>query len=107
MNSILLSALMFIQLPAPVAPNALTTPTLTTTPFDAQALRAHCDQALEGLRAGRTQAPTLLEPRERAVLQHAHLASTDLAGLRAAGLSNDEWTYVAVGALVVIVLILI
>lgn len=107
MNTTLLAALMSIQLLASAAPTALTRPTRTTPPIDAQALRAHCDQALEGLRAGRTRAPALLEPGERAVLQHAHLAGADLAGLRAAGFSNEQWTWVAVGALVVIVLILI
>jgi hypothetical protein len=107
MNPTLLAVLLSIQLLAPMAPTAFTGPTRTTPPFDGQALRAHCDQTLEGLRAGRTQAPTLLEPGERAVLQHAHLAGADLAGLRAAGLSNEQWTWVAVGALVVIVLILI
>jgi hypothetical protein len=107
MNPTLLAALMSIPLLAPAVPTALTRPTRTTSAFDAQALAAHSDQALEGLRAGGTRAPALLEPGERASLERAHLAGADLAELRAAGLSNEQWTWVAVGALVVIIVILI
>lgn len=107
MSATLLPAVLSVLLLAPAAPAVFTGPMRATAPFDAQALRAHCDQELEGLRAGRARAPARLERGERAALQQAHLAGADLADLRAAGLSNEQWTWVAVGALVVIVLILI
>lgn len=107
MNSALVTALVSIPLLVPATPSAFLGATRTITPFDAQALRALDAPSLEGLRAGRAQAPALLEHGERAALQQAHVAGADLAEMRAAGLSNREWTWVAVGALVVIILILI
>lgn len=107
MNLTLLTTLLSIPLLAPAAPIVLTGFVRTTAPFDTQALRAHCDPSLASLRAGRSEAPALLAPTERVALQQAQLAGPDLADLRAAGLSNQEWTWVAVAALVVIVLLLI
>ncbi|HVS18851.1 MAG TPA: hypothetical protein VMT18_09655 [Planctomycetota bacterium] len=107
MNPALVTALLSIPLLVPATPAAFLGATRTTTPFDAQALRALDAPGLEGLRAGRAEAPALLEHGERAGLQQAHAAGADLAEMRAAGLSNREWTWVAVGALVIIILLVI
>ncbi len=107
MNAHLITTVLSLSLLAPAAPDVVGGLRRAHAPFVATALRAHCDTGLEGLRAGSTQRPALLASGERAALQQAQSRSADLAHLRAAGLTNEQWTWVAVGALVVIVLLLV
>jgi hypothetical protein len=71
------------------------------------ALRAHCDASLESLRAGRIEPPTLLGAEDRAGLRAAESRSTDLEEMRAGELTDHEWTMIAVGALIVLIIVII
>jgi hypothetical protein len=70
-------------------------------------LRARFDPDLSSLRAGRVEAPSVFRADERAELTAASASSADLADLRGGYLTDHEWTLIAIGALVVLLIILI
>jgi hypothetical protein len=70
-------------------------------------LRSLCDAELGALRAGRLAAPEALAVDERAELQRAADEQVGLQDLRAGELTEHEWTLIAIGALVVLILVLI
>jgi len=74
----------------------------------AAALHARFDPSLGSLRAGRGAAPTALAAHERAELAAAQQHSSSLASLRAGfEPSDNEWMWLAIGAAIVIVIILL
>jgi hypothetical protein len=101
-----LTALLLLSL-APLTndPLARTVDPRVPSPHTLDALRASDDPALATLRAGRRAAPVLADS-ERSELRRADELGTELHELRA-GLTEREWTLIAVGAVVVLVLILI
>jgi uncharacterized membrane protein len=70
-------------------------------------LRARFVQDLAALRAGRVESPRVFRTDERAELTTATARSADLVNLRAGELTDHEWTLIAIGALVVLILVLI
>lgn len=95
-----------------VSPGALAHPLsirsgITTRGDEATHLRERCDASLETLRAGRTAAPTPLPTDDRLELRSAESRSADLLEMRAGELTDRQWTLVAVGALIVIIIILL
>lgn len=95
----------------PIASNlllALLAPVSTLSPTESAALHASFDPSLGALRAGRVEAPAAFGIRERSELAAAQDRSRSLAALRGGfEPSNDEWKWLAIGAGVVLVLVLI
>jgi len=86
----------------------LALPAQSQAPADVVALRARFDPSLESLRAGSVVAPTALGDHERTELAAAQQRTTTLDALRAGdGPTNDEWTWIAIGAAIVLLIILI
>jgi hypothetical protein len=78
------------------------------SPVDSSALHASFDPSLGSLRAGRVEAPAALGLHEQAELAAAQDRSRPLAALRAGfEPSNNEWKWLAVGAGIVLILVLI
>lgn len=72
------------------------------------ALHARFDPSLGSLRAGRVDAPAPLQAPERAQLASAQQDSASLEALRAgAGPSDHEWKWLAIGAGIVVLIILL
>ncbi|MCE9595314.1 MAG: hypothetical protein K8S98_14090 [Planctomycetes bacterium] len=78
------------------------------SPADAAALHASSDASLGSLRAGRVDAPAPFQANERAELAAAAQHGTALAALRA-GVepTHNEWTWLAIGAGIVLLIVLI
>jgi hypothetical protein len=75
---------------------------------DVVALHASFDPSLAALRAGRVEAPAPLATHARAELCAAQQHTTSLATLRAGdGPSDNEWKWLAIGAGVVLLIILL
>ncbi len=72
------------------------------------ALRAGARTELGLLRAGQREAPHACEAGLRASLRAAASAHPELAALRAgAGPTNNEWTWLAIGAGIVLLIVLL
>jgi hypothetical protein len=77
-------------------------------PAESAALHARFDPSLAGLRAGRVAAPTELAAQERAALAAAQQRSPALAALRGGfEMTDNEWKWLAIGAAIVLILVLI
>jgi hypothetical protein len=77
-------------------------------PTESTALHARFDPSLAGLRAGRVAGPTTLVAQERAALATAQQHSPALSAMRGGfEMSDNEWKWLAIGAAIVLVLILI
>jgi hypothetical protein len=94
-----------------IASNLLLTllaPAAALSPADTATLHASFDPSLGALRAGRVEAPVAFGMHERSELAAAQDRSRSLAALRGGfEPSNDEWKWLAIGAGVVLVLVLI
>lgn len=84
------------------------------TPGEAFALQASLERSpatratLEALRAGRAGAPESLRANDRAALAAAERQSTQLAALRGGSEPSDnEWKWLAIGAGIVLLIVLI
>ena len=87
---------------------AASVPATALSPVDATALHASFDPSLGSLRAGRTEAPAALAAHERSVLAAAETRSPALAALRAGyEPTSDQWRWLAIGGLVVLLIVLI
>jgi hypothetical protein len=71
------------------------------------AVGARDEPSLDSLRAGRIEAPAPLDAGERAALRSAESRSIDLLEMRAGQLTDREWTIMAVGGLIVLLIVLI
>ncbi len=77
-------------------------------PAESAALHARFDPSLAGLRAGRVAGPTELAARERAALAAAQQRSPALAAMRGGfEMSDDEFRWLVIGGLIVLILVLI
>lgn len=91
-----------------VAPAMLPARTTVLAPAAIVALQAHADPSLGALRAGGVNAPAAFDAQERLVLEAAQARSHALAALRAgAEPTNNEWKWLAIGAGIVLLVILI
>ena len=70
-------------------------------------LRGYNDPSLESMRAGHVAASAPLSADERAELAAAQRDSSSLADLRAGELTEKEWTWIAIGAAVLLLILLI
>jgi hypothetical protein len=95
--------------PAIAVVSAVTPPRMEALqPAEAAALRASSDSSLESLRAGNVDAPAPLSAAERADLAAAQQNSPALAEMRGGAVMTDhELTWLAVGALIVILVLVI
>ena len=76
--------------------------------FERAAMQARFDPSLDGLRAGTVVAPAAFDARARAELEVAERNSSSLLDMRAGfAPSNSEWTWIAIGAGVVLLLVLL
>ena len=77
------------------------------SPSAAVAVQGSVEPGLGAMRAGRAEAPSPLGAQERAELAAAEQQATDLATLRAGELSDKEWTWLAIGAGIVLLIVLL
>lgn len=86
-------------------------PLPSPAPLDSKmvaAMLAKADPQLELLRAGQTIAPRAIDAGARAELLAANASATDLLDLRAGfAPSNNEWTWLAIGAGIVLLIVLL
>lgn len=111
MTTNLYTHLFVIGLIAPVAgllPGTMSPRAQGLTPLDSAALQACFDPSLGSLRAGRVDEPAPFRVQERSELRDAQQQSVALASLRAGFQPSDnEWKWLAIGAAVVLLIILI
>lgn len=101
-----LAALALVAPAVSLLPSASHAHALSRT--QAKALHASFDPSLGTLRAGRVDAPHALGASTRAGLASAQQASQPLAALRAGfEMSDNEWKWLAIGAGVVLLIILL
>ena len=101
-------ALAFVAPAAALVPVVMPPRALLPCHTEGAALHARFDPSLETLRAGRVDVPAPLRATERADLGVAQQHSTALASLRAGfEPSEHEWTWLAIGAGIVLLIILI
>jgi hypothetical protein len=101
-------AFAFIAPVAALVPGVMPPRAQVTSHAEAAALHARFDPSLDALRAGRVDVPAPLRAIERAELGAAQQHSTCLAALRAGfEPSEHEWTWLAIGACIVLLIILI
>lgn len=107
MTNLLCTRTLALTLIAPAA--ALLPPrTQPLAPAEAVALHARFDPSLGSLRAGRVAAPAPFGASERAELVVAEQNSTSLDALRGGAEPTDnEWTWLAIGAGLILLIILI
>lgn len=111
MTIILCTRILTLALIAPTAsvlPVVVPPQTQGPSPVEAAALHARFDPSLGSLRAGRIDESAPLGALERAELLAAQERSTSLDAMRASGEpSNNEWKWLAIGAAIVLLIILI
>ncbi|MFN0007889.1 MAG: hypothetical protein ACKVXR_08265 [Planctomycetota bacterium] len=107
MNTVLTSALGLTLLLTPAAAATAVATRQSSLPFEIASLRGHTDPTLDSMRAGYVGAPAPLAAQERADLATAQQNSASLSELRGGGLSDKELTWLAIGAAVVLLIILI
>ena len=104
MTALCTNALALILLGQPAVPPRPQGP----SPADVAAMHAAFDPSLESLRAGRTQAPAALGALELAELGSAQQASPGLEDMRGGfAPSEEQWTWILIGAGVVLLIVLI
>ena len=85
-----------------------TMPMQALSQSQAAALHASFDPSLGSLRAGRVDAPAAFGAHESSVLASAQTSSPALAALRAGfEPSDNEWKWLAIGAAVVLLIVLL
>jgi len=100
--------LTFIAPAAAVLPLVMPPQTQRLSPSDVAVLQARFDPSLGSLRAGRVDAPAPFGALERAELGAAQQRSPSLAALRGGFAPTDhEWTWLALGAGIVLLIILL
>ena len=101
-------ALTLVAPAAALLPVAMPPRAQSPSPVEVVAVHARFDPSLGSLRAGRVDAPARLDGCERAALVAAQHHGTSLAALRAGfEPSNDEWKWLAIGAGVVLLIVLL
>ena len=87
---------------------SLFAPATTPPPTEVAALHARFDPSLDSFRAGSAVAPASFGAHERAELTAAQERSPSLDALRAGDEpSNNEWKWIAIGAVIVLLIVLI
>jgi hypothetical protein len=76
-------------------------------PAEAAALEASSDMSLASMRAGGADAPAPFTAAERADLAAAQQNGTALADLRGGSPSDHELTYLGIGALIVVLILVL
>jgi hypothetical protein len=108
LNVLCTLALTYIAPAAVLLPAATPLRTQGPSPVEAAAIHARFDPSLGSLRAGRVEAPVQLGGSERTALVAAQQHGTSLAALRAGfEPSNDEWKWLAIGAGIVVLIVLL
>lgn len=101
-------ALTFIAPAAALLPLMMPPQAQGLSPAEAAALQARFDPSLESLRAGRVDAPAPFAANERAELGAAQQQSTSLAAMRGGAAPTDQqWTWIAIGGLIVLLIVLL
>jgi hypothetical protein len=101
-------ALTFLAPVAALFPVVMPTQSTALSPVEIVALQTRFDPSLGSLRAGRVDAPGAFGTVERDELRAAQQRSASLAGLRAgSGPTNDQWTWIAIGAVIVLLIVLL
>ena len=101
-------AFTFIAPAAALLPVVMSPHTQALSQSDVAALHARFDPSLAELRGGRVDAPASFATSERAEFAAAQQQSTALPAMRAgAEPTQNEWTWLALGAIVVLLIILI
>ena len=78
------------------------------SPVEIAALHARFDPSLDSLRAGAVTTPASLDPHERAELTAAQENGGSLDALRAGdGPSDNQWKWLAIGAGIVLLIVLL
>lgn len=97
-----------------IAPTVALLPTLmqpraqAPSPAEVAALTARCDPSLGALRAGSVDTPAPIQTQERAELRAAQQRSPALDALRAGFQPSDnQWTWLAIGAAIVVLIVLL
>ena len=94
--------------PAAVVPSVATTqPSSAPCTTEIVTLRGYSDPSLESMRAGRLGAPAQLSADERAELATAQRNNSSLAELRGGELTEKEWTWIAIGAAILLLIVLL
>lgn len=94
--------------PATVLPVVMPSQAQGPATVEIAALHARFDPSLDALRAGSVVTPASFGDYERAELTAAQQRSTSLDALRASGEpSNNEWKWLAIGAAIILLIILI
>jgi len=81
--------------------------TLGLSPAERAELHVHVAPSLGSLRAGRVDAPRSFDARERAELRAAQERSSSLAAMRGGAPTDSEWGWIAIGAGVVLLIVLL
>ncbi len=101
-------ALSLIAPAAGLLPSSTHAAPIAMASAEAAALHARFDPSLGSMRAGRVDTSPALSVGERARLEAASQQAPSLAALRAGdGPTEQQWTWIAVGAVVVLLIILI
>jgi hypothetical protein len=101
-------ALTFIAPVAALLPVAMPLHTQGPSPVEVAAMHARFDPSLGSLRAGRVDAPARFGAHERAELAATRQHSASLAALRAGfEPSDNEWKWLAIGAGIVVLIIIL
>lgn len=101
-------ALTFVVPAAALLPVVMPSQPQGLLPSEAAALRAHFDPSLGSLRAGAVAMPAPLGEQERAELSVAQQQSSSLSELRAGSApTQNEWTWLALGMIVVLLIVLL
>jgi hypothetical protein len=97
-----------------IAPSLALSPVMTSAPAQglspvaATALHARVEPSLRSLRAGRVGVPAPFGAHERAELRAAEQRSSATLGeMRAGEMTNNEWTWLAIGAGIVLLIVLL
>jgi len=99
-------ALTLLALPAQ-ASSTRTPARVAVSSAEAGLLRGLPNVELSKLRGGRNRASVALDADASRTLREAESRSVGLADLRAGELTEKEWTWVAIGAAVILIIILI
>lgn len=106
-TKLLASALGLTLLLTPAATATAVATRQASVPSEAAILSGYSDPTLDSLRAGYVGAPAPLAAQERAELATAQQNSASLSELRGGALSDKEWTWLLIGAGIVLLIILI
>ncbi len=100
-------ALSILAPAATLLPSTLSQRAGALDPTSVAALHASFDPTLETLRAGRADAGAPLTASARVELASASRRDVALADARGAGPTNNEWTWLAIGAGIVVLIVLL